>query len=54
MRTPAQRVDVDRVLDRELTLPARQAYDVRMRVAPRGGLVIDTALQKGRLVMVAA
>ena len=50
----AERVEDDRVLDRELTLPARQAYDVRMRVAPRGGAAIDAALQKGQLVTVAS
>ncbi len=50
----AARVEDDRVLDRELTLPTAQAYDLRMRVAPRGGASIDAALQKGRLVTIAA
>lgn len=48
-----ERVEDDRDLDRELTIPARRDYDVRMRVAPRGGAAIDELLQEGRLVTVA-
>ncbi len=48
----AERVEDDRVLDRELTLPSGQAYDVGMRVAPRGGAAMDAALQRGQLATV--
>lgn len=48
-----ERVEDDRDLDRELTIPAGQDYDVRMRVAPRGGPAIDALLQEDRLVTVA-
>ncbi|MEV7396165.1 alpha-(1-_3)-arabinofuranosyltransferase family protein [Aeromicrobium sp. NPDC092404] len=51
--THAERVEDDRDLDRELTLPAAETYALQMRVAPRGGAAIDAALQRGRLTTVA-
>ncbi|MCW2769938.1 MAG: hypothetical protein JWR27_1371 [Aeromicrobium sp.] len=50
----AERVEDDRVLDRELVLPAGRTYDAGLRVAPRGGAQLDAALQLGRLVTLEA
>ena len=48
----AERVEDDRVLDREFTLPAGAQYSARLRVAPRGGRAVDALLQQNRLLTV--
>ncbi|KQX76069.1 hypothetical protein ASD10_13325 [Aeromicrobium sp. Root472D3] len=46
------RVEDQRVLDRELTMPQDASYSAQLRVASRGGQALDALVQQGRLTTV--